>query len=243
MEEAVWSPQIVEELLFRQFIKNEDISQLLPPPPKYSNENFLEQYHQATKMLFSYVRNGPATALSQHNVNTAAGKHYNMTPSKPLMGSRTPTPKPAVDPQKIHSQIPIVDLVNMPLAPKSASLPTPPLQKSAKVEWPAGVPTNNMLKSNSRSKVVPLTVKRVAAQQTVDPDLIFSQNTEELPLSVIFAHFPKALKSISAVRNASGDWRADTFTHEEEQFYKRELGFEFLGPSQCCYKKSLLTQR
>ncbi|CCW61503.1 unnamed protein product [Phytomonas sp. EM1] len=243
MEETVWTPQIVEELLFRQFIKNEDISQLLPPPPKFSNENFLEQYDQATKMLFSYVRSGPTTALSPQNVNTAAGKHYHMTPSKPFMGSRTPTPKPAMEVQRIHAQMPIVDLGSTPYAPKVASSPTPPQHKRAKVEWPASVPTNNMLKSNSRSKVAPLTVKRVAAQQSVDPDLIFNQNTEELPLSIIFAQYPKALKSISAVRNASGDWRADTFTQEEEQLYKRELGFEFLGPSQCSYKKSVLTKR
>ncbi|EPY35688.1 chromosomal passenger protein [Strigomonas culicis] len=133
--------------------------------------------------------------------------------------ARTPTPKQNSRAPSLH---------------KGGSSASPIVQrKKQKVEWPSDVPINNALKTNSRSKVAHLTAARVAAQEGVDPDLIFTQNSGELPLHRIFAAFPKALRAIQATRNASGDWRADTFTEEEEQLYKKELKYTTLGPSQC----------
>lgn len=258
MDTAVWTPKTVEELLFRQFIQDEDVTQLLPPPPKATSEGFLEKYDQATKILFSYVRNGPVSALASQNVNTAAGKYGGVTPAKAFVG-RTPATRP-VPPDttaKAFSRTasPTPPL-SQPLPPPSthASSPAPPAPKSAadspqanrvkrpRVEWPLNVPTNAMLKSNSRSKVAHLTAKRVLAQQGVDPDLIFMQNSGDLPLNAIFAPFPKALRNVAAVRNASGDWRADAFTVEEEDAYKSDLGYTTCGPSQCGLGKWLPSQ-
>lgn len=239
MENPVWTPDLVEELMFRQFIKNEDISRLLPPPPGVSQENYLERYEQATKILFTYVRNGPIAALSSQNVNTASNRpFFSPTPSKAGLIGRTPNVKTAADaPRAPQPRTPTPKLSRAPsVTVKGTASPAMPQRaKRAKVEWPADVPTNNALKSNSRSKVAHLTARRVAAQGGVDPDLIFSQNPGDLPLHVIFEGFPKALKSISATRNASGDWRTDTFAPEEEQLYKRELSFKYVGPSQCMY--------
>lgn len=250
MAAVAWTPDVVEDLLFRQFIKDEDVSALLPPTPQVSSENFLEKYDQATKILFSYVRNGPVSALASRNVNTAAGKYGGATPMKGFVGrtpatkpvppaaeasrsfARTATPTPAPTPSS-----------RAPSAQKGPGSPPPAAKpKRPRVEWPADVPTNQMLKSNSRSKVAHLTAKRVAAQQGVDPDLIFTQNGGDLPLHAIFAPYPKALKSVSAVRNASGDWRADAFTVEEESAYKGDLGYVHCGPSQCAYGKWLPSQ-
>lgn len=255
MDTAAWTPKTVEDLLFRQFIQDEDVTRLLPPPPKVSSENFLDKYDQATKILFSYVRNGPVSALASQNVNTAAGKYGGVTPMKAFVG-RTPATKPVPsEPTKNFSRtaspVPTQSQTPPPAPPTST---TPPPSKSTmdspqayrvkrqRVEWPLNVPTNQMLKSNSRSKVAHLTAKRVAAQQGVDPDLIFMQNSGDLPLNAIFAPFPKALRSVAAVRNASGDWRADAFTVEEEDAYKSDLGYTTCGPSQCGYGKWLPSQ-
>ncbi|KAG5496813.1 hypothetical protein JIQ42_03647 [Leishmania sp. Namibia] len=247
MEAVAWTPDVVEDLLFRQFIKDEDISRLLPPTPQVSSENFLEKYDQATKILFSYVRNGPVSALASQNVNTASGGKYGgATPVKGFVG-RTPAAKPA-PPESSRSFARTVTPAPAPSnrAPSvqkgNISSPQVAKTKRQRVEWPADVPTNQLLKSNSRSKVAHLTAKRVAAQQSVDPDLIFAQNCGDLPLNVIFAPYPKALKSVSAVRNASGDWRTDTFTAEEEASYKNDLGYVHCGPSQCAYGKWLPSQ-
>lgn len=243
-DNSVWSPQLVEELMFRQYIKSEDVSRMVPPAPKVSNGNFLDTYSQSTKILFDYVRNGPVAALASQNVNTAAGKHYGMTPVKPFAG-RPANVRPPVESAtaaRALARAPTPSGSRAASATKlgSTSSPPPASRKRAKVEWPAQVPTNDALKSNSRSKVAPVTAKRALAQQAVDPDLIFAQNEGELPLNAIFAQYPKALKAVSAVRNASGDWRTDTFSAEEEQLYKKELGFTYLGPSQCTYGQSTM---
>jgi hypothetical protein len=261
MSTAAWTPKTVEDLLFRQYIQDEDVTRVLPPPPKVSSENFLDKYDQATKILFSYVRNGPVSALASQNVNTAAGKYGGATPVKPFVGrtpatkpvppepskafSRTvtPTPTPPTPPPQPQAQPPQPSSVSPSAPPQSsADLPQAYRVKRPRVEWPLNVPTNQMLKSNSRSKVAHLTAKRVAAQQGVDPDLIFMQNSGDLPLNAIFAPFPKALRSVAAVRNASGDWRADAFTAEEESAYKSDLGYTTCGPSQCGYGKWLPSQ-
>lgn len=247
MEAVAWTPDVAEDLLFRQFIKDEDISRQLPPAPQVSSENFLEKYDQATKILFSYVRNGPVAALASQNVNTAGiGKYGGATPLKGFVG-RTPATKPVPpEPSRSFARTATPTPAPTSRAPSvqkaTANSPPPAKAKRQRVEWPADVPTNQLLKSNSRSKVAHLTAKRVAAQQGVDPDLIFTQNRGDLPLNVIFASYPKALKSVSAVRNASGDWRTDTFTVEEEVAYKRDLGYVHCGPSQCTYGDWLPSQ-
>lgn len=235
----MWTPDLVEELLFRQFIKNEDVAGMLPPAPQVSDENYLERFDKATRVLFSYVRNGPVASLASQNVNTIASKHYNVTPSKPFL-ARTPAgAKPPPDPRQARTPTP--KMSRAPSATKSGA--TSPQWKRVRIDWPSNVPTNNALKSNSRSKVAPLTAKRVAAQENIDPDLIFAQNPGDLPLNAIFAQYPKSLKSIAAMRNATGDWRTDTFNTEEELLYKRELGFQYVGPSQCSYGKGPFPQR
>ncbi|KEG15477.1 putative chromosomal passenger protein [Trypanosoma grayi] len=253
---AAWSSQLVEELLFRQYIKGEDVSMLLPPPPTLSVDLYMEKYDQCTKMLSSYVRNGPNAALTSQNVNTAS-KLYGATPVKGQNSfSRTANqPQTAVlaaadtraqvcrTPNGKDMSSAAVDSP-IPVAPNTAARqgsvsPFAQLRKN-RTEWPSSVPTNASLKSTSRSKVAHLTAKRVAAQECVDPDLIFAQNPEELPLHAIFAKYPKALESLAAVRGGSGDWRNDTFTVEEENQYKRELGFVHVGPSQCVYGRSKL---
>lgn len=242
MESAVWTPDLVEDLLFRQFIKDEDISRLLPPGPSASNENYLERYDQTTRVLFSYVRNGPVTALASQNPNCPVGKLHPATPIKGFM-AKTPATKPvAPEYARPYTRTPTPSS-RAPSVQKNVTSPLAQRAKRVKVEWPADTPTNTMLKSNSRSKVAHLTARRVAAQQSVDPDLIFLQNSGELPLQAIFSHFPKALKSVAAARNASGDWRNDTFTAEEEHAYKRDLGFVHVGPTQCVYGKVEFSQR
>ncbi|KAG5498852.1 hypothetical protein JKF63_03141 [Porcisia hertigi] len=244
MGAVAWTPDVVEDLLFRQFIKDEDISRQLPPCPQVSSENFLERYDQATKILFSYVRNGPVSALASQNVNTvAAGKNGPVTPIKGFIG-RTPATKPVPpEPMRLLARTATPTPAPTSRAPSVQKVmtnsPQPAKAKRQRVEWPSDVPTNQLLKSNSRSKVAHLTAKRVAAQQGVDPDLIFAQNFGDLPLNSIFAPYPKALKSVSGLRNASGDWRTDTFTPEEEESYKSDLGYVHCGPSQCAYGKRL----
>ncbi|KAH9579942.1 hypothetical protein LSM04_004641 [Trypanosoma melophagium] len=255
---TVWSSQLVEELLFRQYIKGEDVSMLLPPPPTLSADQYLERYDQCTKVLSSYVRNGPTAALSSQNVNTAS-RIYGATPVKgqslysrslnqssqnaaavepKLQGCRTPNGKD-INSSAVDSPAPAVPNTT---TRQGNSSPVAHLRRN-KIEWPSSVPTNASLKSTSRSKVAHLTTKRVAAQEGVDPDLVFAQNPEELPLHLIFANYPKALESLAAVRGGSGDWRNDTFTVEEENQYKRDLGFVHVGPSQCSYGRAMLFQK
>lgn len=271
-----WSPQLVEDLLFRRFIRREEVRPP-PPPPAPSCNGPTENYDRSTKMLFHYVRNGPLAALAAQNVNTShiGGKASSVSPSAstpatskarsyhhhiPLGGAAATSatagrpPSSAIDPSSSGTTRPLTSRANTPVhkttatasssrapspSPKPSTsaagglTPPPPAQKRARIEWPSGVPSNKSLCSSSRSKVQHLTAARVAAQENVDPDLIFQQNSGELPLHEIFAAFPNSLKAIKAVRNASGDWRQDTFTPEEEGLYKKELGYRYIGPSQC----------
>lgn len=235
-----WTPQLLEDILFRQYIKNEDISSRLPPPPASATSISTENFDKSTKMLFNYVRNGPLAVLAPQNVNTSVTPVKSSgtspkpgRPAAPAPTYRVPSAAPtrAQTPvQKSSSRAP------SPGGPKSSTSPLPASGGGVKRsrEWPSQVPTNRSLCSSSRSKVQHLTAQRVAAQECVDPDLIFQQNPGDLPLHVIFAGYPSALKAVNATRNASGDWRHDTFTSEEEAQYKRELGYRYIGPSQCC---------
>ncbi|EAN97126.1 putative chromosomal passenger protein [Trypanosoma cruzi] len=256
---ATWSPQLVEELLFRQYIKGEDVSMLLPPPPALAVDQYMEKYEQSTKMMSSYVRNGLTATLTSQNVNTAS-RIYGATPVKGHASFSRAANAPltatdsSVDPRaqlkctpsakELPSSVldsPVPAAANAAARQANAS-PSAYVRRN-RVEWPSSVPSNASLKSSSRSKVAHLTAKRVAAQETVDPDLVFAQNPGELPLHAIFASFPKALDSLAAIRGASGDWRNDTFNTEEESQYKRDLGFVHLGPSQCLLSRSNLLHK
>ncbi|EPY30653.1 chromosomal passenger protein [Angomonas deanei] len=239
MDTQVWTPQLVEELMFREFIKKEDVSSLLPPAPSCETASYVDRYEQTTKILYAYIRNGPLTALTSQNVNSSlANKHYNFTPSKATSRAvppktvevqrtqRTPTPKPPSRTASLHKND----------TPQSSQ--PYPRNKRQRVEWPSDVPQNDKLKSNSRSKVAPFTAIRCAAQEGVDPDFLFVQNPGELPLERIFSSYKNALRSVQSVRNASGNWTEDTFSTYEENLYKTEMGYDKngLGPSQCQMK-------
>nr|CCC91174.1 conserved hypothetical protein [Trypanosoma congolense IL3000] len=258
-----WSPKLVEELLFRQYIKGEDVSMLLPPPPSASVDQYMNDYEQSTKILFSYVRNGPTNALASQSVNNprgCAGTPLKGHPSTQRAGNQGQGACAASSAstgdtkgQFLRSPKGPDNSPTTPAAPHShtgwdnvaphEAMGPPDLATKKRVVWPSHVPTDASLKSQSRSKVAHLTARRVAAQETVDPDLIFMQNPEELPLHAIFAKYPKALDSLVALRGASGDWREDTFTSDEEKTYKRELGFVHIGPSQCAHSQSNVLQK
>eukprot|EP00796_Vickermania_ingenoplastis_P005433 gene5433-3918_t len=238
-----WTPQLVEELLFRQYIKNEDVTQLLPPAPQPSTSSLAENYDKSTKMLFNYVRNGPLAALTPQNVNTATPTKLVAPAAKARVavaaasaGATAAAARPASSyaTAPTRAQTPVQKSTSRAPSPgpkNSASPATPGIKRQR--EWPSNVPTNRSLISTSRSKVQHLTVQRAAAQEAVDPDLIFRQNVGDLPLHDIFSSYPNALKAVRMARTASGDWRHDTFTPEEEAQYKREVGYRYLGPSQC----------
>lgn len=256
-----WSPSLVEDLLFRRYIKKEDITTLLPQSPfpvaGSVTGSLTESYDRSAKMLFHYVRNGPLAALSPQNVNTAnstprtkyGGTTYHVPLSVgdtkrkgTLSAARPPSPLPPSDGLQ-HRQVqktavclpsPAAELIAAATvaAPLSAAKGMP--AKKIRIEWPAEVPSNHSLCSSSRSKVQDLTKRRITAQENIDPDLIFKQNPGDLPLHEIFSAFPTAIAAINESRNASGDWRHDTFTHEEEEQYKKDCAYFYKGPSQCC---------
>lgn len=107
-----------------------------------------------------------------------------------------------------------------------------PRSRKVRIEWPADIPTNAMLKGKPKAQLTEATTHRLAKQQCFDPDLIFKPPRVEFPLSTIFAQHPKAVRMIAAMRGASGDWHDDTFTKEEEDEYKRECGIVYKGESQ-----------
>lgn len=255
-----WSPSLVEELLFRRYIKKEDVTSLLPQSSLSGvggvASGLSESYDRSAKMLFHYVRNGPLAALAPQNVNTsnsasrpkAGGSSYRMSPvpgevkrKGTLSATRPQSPSSLSDGQQqrplqksADGHVPHGTEQNVTAtaiagnSPQSKEIPS----KRIRIEWPADVPTDRHLCSSSRSKVQHLTAQRVAAQERIDPDLIFKQNSELL-LHEIFARIPSALQAINEQRNASGDWRQDTFSHEEEEQYKRDCAFFYKGPSQC----------
>lgn len=286
-EHLEWTPALVEDLLFRRFMKGEDITESIPPPPQCDVSGYTRLYDQASRAMQQYVRNGPPVVpLSTLNTNVLPASSKTATPMKSLLtptaaasttlfapppplaavasqpptGPKTPmakavaaaaqgggaqllrTPKaagnmrdviPPPAPQPMHSAT-----VPPPPSPSAVIVKrerfdagTPKGGKKTRIEWPADVPTNLMLKSKSRSAVAHLTTSRVSAQQCFDPDLVFQQPEGELPLYTIFVNFPNALKGIAAVRGNSGNWTLDMFTREEEELYKSEVGIVYKGPS------------
>lgn len=257
-----WTPRGVEELLYRRYIKNEDVSaQVLSAASKSKKAVSLascETYDRSVKMLFHYVQNGPVAALGSLNVNTG-GASGAAQKSTPLC---SPSPCGVLATKSVKTNSPAAhSVVSSATVAGSAGLSRPPMSapaasggpavsrraspstgkhgsvsrtpvKRIRVEWPPDVPTNAMLYSNSRSQVQHHTAQRLAAQDGVDPDLIFQQNTGDLPLAAIFAAYPAAQKLIQESRSGSGDWQEDIFTPEEEALYKMECGYRIAPNAQ-----------
>ncbi|CUG91056.1 protein kinase, putative [Bodo saltans] len=71
--EQEWSPTLVEDLLFRRFMKGEDITDSIPPPPQCDVNSYTKLFDQASRAMQNYVRNGPPVVpLGTQNVNTPA---------------------------------------------------------------------------------------------------------------------------------------------------------------------------
>ena len=282
-----WTPELVEDFLFRKFDKDgSDTEVAYPPMPEFNPNSFdVLEIPDCAKHLFKFIETGPApAALASKNTNTATAApgtpmkgHSSFAPKTPNAAAKKPLyPLPKTPKEKEKSKAPseapsqsqkqkVNDSRDTSMSQMSAASeanrkrhrdptvsPTPSAKStgsnadaSAKkkqrpegaiprldFKWPAHVPTNAELKGESRSKLVPWTLKRIRAQDTVDPDLIFAQPEGDLPLSQIFARFPAAVARCRQARGLSGDWRDDTFTREEERQYKEELGLKHLGPSQ-----------
>ena len=274
-----WTPAVLEEVLFRQLMKGEDVSALLPPTPAMPSAAF--EHDDAVACMFKFVQQGPTVSQVSSKaagIGFGGGGGYNSQPPTPAKANlptsmpSTPTSKPPLPtltkqppatPPPMQQLPPNTATVAAGAAPKtpkdkrprpdeagSASRPgTPAHAKGAagprrrkEIAWPAGLPTDNELKPppvkegqkpvSVRGLLQPLTEKRIAAQDSVDPDLIFKQPAGDFPLQAVFEAHPSALRKISAVRGLSGDWRNDTFTAEAEAKYKEEMGFTMLGPSQ-----------
>lgn len=269
---ATWTPEVVEDLLFRQFMKGEDVSAFLPRTPETSATSGFFCDSEALSMACKYVDGGTALAVATNVVNTGkfgveAMKVASNVPSAlgtPSKKSSTPTPTPktptAKQPaSKAATQLPprtpkagaaapcIAPEIQKQEQPRSAT-PTPtnangvkrersdartPTGKKVRIEWPAAVPGNDALKVKDPRTVSHLTTARIAAQDGVDPDLIFSQPIGDFPLEQIFHKYPQAVQKLGN-RGMSGNWTADTFTADEECRYKREMHFVHTGPSQVC---------
>jgi hypothetical protein len=73
MEQQEWSPTLVEDLLFRRFMKGEDITDSIPPTPQCDINAYTTLFDQASRSMQQYVRNGPPVVpLSTHNTNIPA---------------------------------------------------------------------------------------------------------------------------------------------------------------------------
>jgi hypothetical protein len=54
---ATWTPQLVENLLFRQYLKGEDVSGSIPPTPQPSEINdLMSQYEGSAKMMLAFLK-------------------------------------------------------------------------------------------------------------------------------------------------------------------------------------------
>jgi hypothetical protein len=97
---------------------------------------------------------------------------------------------------------------------------------------PSNIPSNAALSTGKRRPHDDLIRARIEAQDTIDPDLIFAQPRDDFPLEHIFSGYPKVLEKLAQNRGMSGDWNVDTFTQEEENKYKVDMGYTALGLSQ-----------
>ena len=261
-----WSPSVVEDLIVRQFLKGEDVTNMIPLSIQDSNRNRLPEFDPSIRALQKYCEAGPSVPTN-NSVNTNNNNNNNNNTNQFGGSSRSQTPmknRPPLAGQSQQQQQQQQQNKNGPSSNSrsptpgrnnnnnnqqqqnnnnnNSSPPSSPVSdpyKRRRVEWPSSVPTDNQLKGNSRTQLQPYTERRIQAQAQVDPDLIFSQDTSiEFPLTTIFARHPAALKLISQTRGLSGDWRKDTFSSDEELQYKKDMQFDPIGPSQCTRKGS-----
>lgn len=228
-ETSEWTPQLVEDLLFRQFMKGEDVSSMLPPTPHRVDQTVV--FDDTIKAVFKYTQTAPVQSNGPLQQKVNAGTPHKgasmqpPTPRTPLGAKKQQTAGGQSKTPKADDKTRATDREEMPM-------PSAKKNRRERAPWPAHAPLDSQLKSQSRSAVQPLTEKRVRAQETVDPDLIFQQNEGDFPLQTIFAAYPDALRKIRGMRGLSGDWRTDTFTAAEEAAYKKDMGFALQGPSQ-----------
>lgn len=117
--------------------------------------------------------------------------------------------------------------------PPIAASPSKKVSRPERVlPWPSHIPTNGMLIGTSRSKLQPVRMARLRAQEHIDPDFFFAQPLDDFPLQQIFGKYPEAAKLVQQIRGVSGDWRIDTFTEQEEIAYKEALGYSTNAPLQ-----------
>jgi len=239
-----WSPQVVDQLLFAQFVKGEDVE--LPPP--VANPPPPIMLSDSLRALNRYV-NAPSAAKGGNAPGTPSRANAPTTPRSPMGGVRRNAPGGPRTPTAANKgprPLPVANPTGDENSPTHSSavggvrgrandMPAPAKKgprSERRVPWPAHVPTDQQLVGKSRSQLQPTTVKRLMAQEHVDPDWIFAQRSDDFPITKIFGDTPEALKLARAMRDASGDWRADTFTEAEEMAYKDSMGFAPGAPSQ-----------
>lgn len=284
-----WTPQLVEDLVARQFIHNQDVSALRPPAPLGARNVNVQQGaatkgHNASIVPFSDATKQYMKFFNQQNVPPVVGSG---SPA-PTTTTSTPQPQPLTSPSAAKAALNTASprfqqqpqVYNNPPSSRSLSPQTKPLGEtnppqhqqqqmfpsnnamsammlqqqapqrpdcvsackniSANIQFPAHIPKNSDLMTkpdpnDPKKSLCPssqLTIQRILAQQRVDPDLIFAQPPKEFPLKEIFAAHPSALETIEKSRGESGDWRSDTFSRAEEAMYKREMGYDVIGPYQ-----------
>ena len=188
-----WTPAVVEELLFRQFMKGEDVSALLPPTPAVPSTAF--EHDDTVACMFKFLQHGPNVAQvsgKQAGVN-AANFSQPVTPAKaPQFGGNgtsvpsTPTGKPPLGKQPPAtpppmSQVPASNANALPpKTPKTpkdkkharaedSSRPATPAHMKARrrkeFDWPQGLPADNDLKP----KPQPEGAKPVSARAQLQP--------------------------------------------------------------------------
>jgi hypothetical protein len=237
----VWSAPRVEELLFRQFMKNDDVSQDVPALPAKPAHGLYANPNDSVAALIKFAQTTPAAgAMNLSQKQNLAGGTPMKPPMTPTASTPTPrTPKPlnaskanavAGGPKTPTAKRDRDDVMAAPKTPSSKQAAAG--AKRERIEWPAGVPKDSALKSNSRSAVQHLTERRIREQEGIDPDLIFAQEKGDFPLMKVFTAHPKALKKIHQVRGLSGDWSTDTFSVAEEAAYKASMHFTVTGASQ-----------
>ena len=239
-----WTAQIVEDLLFRQFVKKEDITTLCPPTPSALSTHktsAFRDFDEATKILNRYLNTGPKaliSATSTHKINSittpsACSADTQLTPT--TRGPAKPQPRTPKGKEN-QSELSRAGPGQVPKKLPDSPSPTPKGKKRRMERWAQGVPHNSALLSKKHSAVAIPSRVRIQAQDGVDPDLFFEQPRGEFPLLAIFAQHPDILKRITVSRGITGDWRSDTFTSEEEVMYKEEVGLVHIGPSQTTHK-------
>ena len=152
---STWSPQLVENLLFRQYMKGEDVSGSIPPTPQPTEiSDFMAQYEASAKMMLAFVKHVPGSALAPTSSNViaaASSKPIGSQPAQRAAGAAntapsTPVPKTPVNKQQGGSNVDVksmqaaalVNAVNaVAAAAAGANGALPPRTPKAKSDSPA----------------------------------------------------------------------------------------------------------